>query len=213
MLVYGRHGHLKQLRDLGLRQPDGLILEPALDAGAAILCLIQEDFTAGGQRSQVAHMLIARMGRDIIRNPLPGRCRAFGSLSKLYGGLLNDDKRDIAGRFGIHPGVMGSWLHTLVYVRNICAHHARLWNRELAIAPRLPDKDPCWQTLGAAHPKRLASILFLLNALLTRLPSSEAAAADWRRRVEDLLAMDPGVPRFHESMGLPPDWTRHPLWR
>ncbi len=137
---------------------------------------------------------------------------SFGSLSKLFGGLVNDDKREIAGKFGLHPGVMGSWLHTLVYVRNICAHHARLWNRDLAIAPRLPDKDPRWQTLNPSHSKRLASILFLLNSLMTKLPSGGTAAADWRSRVEALLAADPGVPRFHESMGLPADWTRHPLW-
>ncbi|MDE6380839.1 MAG: Abi family protein, partial [Muribaculaceae bacterium] len=24
---------------------------------------------------------------------------------------------------------MESWLHAIVYVRNICAHHSRLWNR------------------------------------------------------------------------------------
>ena len=33
---------------------------------------------------------------------------SFGSLSKLFGGLVNNDKREIAGRFGLHPGVMGS---------------------------------------------------------------------------------------------------------
>lgn len=137
---------------------------------------------------------------------------SFGSLSKLFGGLVNDDKREIAGKFGLHPGVMGSWLHTLVYVRNICAHHARLWNRELAIAPRLPDKDPNWKTLHPAHSKRLASILFLLNSLMTKLPSGQTAAADWRSRVEALLATDPGIPRFHEAMGLPAGWTKHPLW-
>lgn len=137
---------------------------------------------------------------------------SFGSLSKLFAGLLGDDKREIAGKFSLHHRVLGSWLHTLVYVRNICAHHARLWNRELAIAPKLPDKDLNWQTLNPEHSKRLASVLFLLNSLMSKLPPSQPVVADWRGRVEVLLAADPGVPRFYDSIGLPANWTKHPLW-
>lgn len=138
---------------------------------------------------------------------------SFGLLSKLFSGLLTADKAEIARPFGLHPGVLGSWLHTLVYVRNICAHHARLWNRELAIAPRLPDKDERWQSLHPAHPKRLASVLYLLNSLLTKLPAGRTFVSGWRGRVEALMAQGPDVPRFHESMGLPQDWPAHPLWR
>ncbi|WGT25886.1 Abi family protein [Pseudomonas marginalis] len=35
---------------------------------------------------------------------------------------------------------MQSWLHTLTTIRNMCAHHSRLWNRELGIRPELPRK-------------------------------------------------------------------------
>ncbi|WP_438590204.1 Abi family protein [Duncaniella muris] len=31
------------------------------------------------------------------------------------------------------PKTFNSWLHTINYVRNICAHHARLWNRDFNI--------------------------------------------------------------------------------
>lgn len=34
--------------------------------------------------------------------------------------------------------VMESWLHSIVYVRNICAHHSRLWNRRLSINALVP---------------------------------------------------------------------------
>jgi abortive infection bacteriophage resistance protein len=137
---------------------------------------------------------------------------SFGALSKLFGGLFNADKEAIAKPYGVHPRVLGSWLHTLVYVRNLCAHHARLWNRELAICPGLPRKDARWRTLGPAQAKRPAGVLFLLNELTRRLPQGECLTADWRFKVERLLREDFGVPRFHEAMGLPRDWTRHPLW-
>ena len=135
---------------------------------------------------------------------------SFGSLSKLFSGLPMADKQVIASQYGIKAPVLKSWLHTLVYIRNLCAHHARLWNRELGIAPMLPDKDPRW---NFRHRKRLVSALHLLNWLVSRVPRREAVAADWRRRVETLLEADPGVPRFLEAMGLEVGWEKHALWR
>jgi abortive infection bacteriophage resistance protein len=32
----------------------------------------------------------------------------------------------------------------MTYLRNICAHHSRLWNRELSIRPFIPNKDKRW---------------------------------------------------------------------
>ena len=42
------------------------------------------------------------------------------------------------------PGSFKSWLHNLVYVRNICAHHARLWNRSLGIKPKIMKNISLW---------------------------------------------------------------------
>ena len=43
VLVHRRHRDLEQLGDQRLREPDGLILEAALDARAAVLGLIEDD--------------------------------------------------------------------------------------------------------------------------------------------------------------------------
>ena len=52
----------------------------------------------------------------------------FSELSKICQGLSNiQDIKDIAAYFGIHnENIFCSWLHTINYVRNICAHHSRL---------------------------------------------------------------------------------------
>ncbi len=34
--------------------------------------------------------------------------------------------------FGIDEKILSSWIYTLVYIRNLCAHHSRIWNRTLA---------------------------------------------------------------------------------
>ena len=64
---------------------------------------------------------------------------SFGTMSILYQYLKPGiPKRDVAAVFGVSDTVFASWLHTLVYVRNICAHHARLWNRTLGVRPLMP---------------------------------------------------------------------------
>lgn len=64
------------------------------------------------------------------------------------------DKKIIAEGFDLFAPLLESWLHTLTVIRNICAHHARLWNRELGIKPASPtQKDFCWPSyLDKNHP-------------------------------------------------------------
>ena len=45
----------------------------------------------------------------------------------------------VAARYGLNNGrVFASWLRSLNYLRNVCAHHSRLWNRNIVDQPRLP---------------------------------------------------------------------------
>lgn len=60
----------------------------------------------------------------------------FNHLSRICTGLKQRaDINGIASYFDLPPKTFCSWLHTINYVRNICAHHARLWNRDLNIVP------------------------------------------------------------------------------
>ena len=60
----------------------------------------------------------------------------FNHLSRICTGLKKRaDVNDIASYFALPPQTFCSWLHTMNYIRNICAHHARLWNRDMNIVP------------------------------------------------------------------------------
>ncbi len=60
----------------------------------------------------------------------------FRSLQTIYKNLKSaKDKKSISSRFGLNHQVFESWMDTLVYIRNICAHHTRLWNIILTISP------------------------------------------------------------------------------
>lgn len=63
----------------------------------------------------------------------------FGMLSKFYSGMNTEDCVCVATRFAMpHWHLMRSWLHTLNYVRNVIAHHGRLWNLNLTVSPKSP---------------------------------------------------------------------------
>ena len=61
---------------------------------------------------------------------------SFGQLSHFYKYLQEQDKKEVSKKFELHHKRLGNWLHVLNYVRNICAHHHRLWNNKLSIQPK-----------------------------------------------------------------------------
>lgn len=140
----------------------------------------------------------------------------IGELSHLYKGLKsNSDKKRIADFFGVHHTVFISWLHTLTYIRNICAHHSRLWNRDLAIEPEklLKPKDK-WIGKPFENNKRVFYFLCVLKYMLQRANPGNSM----KDKLEKLFNRYPSVPiRF---LGIPSDgkgnlldWQDEPLWK
>ncbi len=62
---------------------------------------------------------------------------SFGTLSKFYKNMLNVDKKAVAKTFGVGYTYLESWLESISYVRNICAHYGRLYNAKLSKTPML----------------------------------------------------------------------------
>jgi abortive infection bacteriophage resistance protein len=63
----------------------------------------------------------------------------FGTLSTLYSGMRESEQDAISIQYGINNGrIFSAWLRSLNYLRNVCAHHCRLWNRNMVDQPRLP---------------------------------------------------------------------------
>lgn len=70
----------------------------------------------------------------------------ISELSYFYNGLSNNLKKDISVKFApFHYKSLTTFFHRLSIVRNICAHHGRLWNREIATAGYL--KRSGWNNL------------------------------------------------------------------
>lgn len=136
----------------------------------------------------------------------------FGSLSRMYEGMHKKDQREIAHRYGLQRQDYASWLHHLNYVRNLCAHHARLWDRIWSIKPRLPH-GKAWrnQSLLPGN-NRLFMTLLILNAIMKRCPAIETFRQEWKSRIETLLNNPPAAIDPFQKMGLADTWKTHPLW-
>ena len=132
----------------------------------------------------------------------------FGSMFTLFNMSERRVWNAVATRFEVHGTVLRSWLQTLNYIRNICAHHSRLWNRALAIRPVIPDakRDARWHGPRAVSNKRLFSVLTLLRQLL----STVAPESGWRERLFELFDKFPEIPL--RALGIPVDWRSHDLW-
>jgi abortive infection bacteriophage resistance protein len=131
---------------------------------------------------------------------------SLGTLSKLFKGMLSKDQTAVASTWNVHRSVAQSWLHTLSYVRNLCAHHGRLWNRELAIKPVLPKNQPEWSAL---HNGRIYSVLCILRLLTTPNPDGDG----WKQEVVELLTKMEGTPRWQKAMGVPTNWATQVFWK
>ncbi|MCM1367919.1 MAG: Abi family protein [Roseburia sp.] len=62
---------------------------------------------------------------------------SFGTLSKFYKNMKNEDKQEIANLYGVKYTYLESWIEHLTIVRNICAHYGRLYNINLTSRPQL----------------------------------------------------------------------------
>lgn len=136
---------------------------------------------------------------------------SFGAVSKMFGGFRDEFQSSVANRYGFQKGVLESALHHFSYVRNICAHHLRLWDRSWSITPQLPHGDHWKPPLIPDRSKAFVSIL-LVYRILKKCKNCEQFSRDWRRRINELLKTPPACESALLKMGLPEKWFEHPLW-
>lgn len=139
----------------------------------------------------------------------------LGQVCRLYGGLRNDLATEVAAAFSVPTKqLMRSWLASVDYVRNVAAHHARLFNHKLVAAPKRPTATqvPTLAHLGSgAAPKRFG--VYEVLAVLAHLLESVPSEGDWQRRTAALLADFPRIEGIDvRSTGADPAWLSEPLW-
>lgn len=174
---------------------------------AKALTKIHEEFTRSDEE-------FIRSFKNKYSNPFPPgwmtmEISSFGSLSMLYKNLKpGKEKRDVAHYFGLPDSVFETWLHSIVYLRNVCAHHTRLWNRAMSIRPQFP-KNPRkqWLKNTSIANNRSYFILSMISYLLQTVNPNNT----FRIRFKSLLEKYPNVDV--NAMGFPHDWKSELLWK
>ena len=135
----------------------------------------------------------------------------FNHLSRICTELKNrSDKTEIAKYFFLPPDIFCSWLHTINYVRNICAHHARLWNRGLDITPKVLkfSRVRVWISKpDTVETSRIYYFLCMLNYLLQTINPTST----FKQRLKALLEEYSEIVST-DAMGFPHDWVNEKIW-
>lgn len=132
----------------------------------------------------------------------------FGKLARMVRGMKGHDCRRIADMYGLPARLLSALILHLSYVRNLCAHHSRVWDRCWSVRPLLP-RHPDWS--GLDNERLFTTLLFLRH--MTQ--ASPVIATDGKRvcdELTELLGKLPDVVNAHELTGLPENWKQHPVW-
>jgi abortive infection bacteriophage resistance protein len=139
---------------------------------------------------------------------------SMGTLSKLYKNLRNKlpEKATIASELGINStSTLVGWLEAIAVIRNIIAHHSRLWSRTMVKRPGMQLNNPKGKWLGKPlkHGQQnkpypvISCMVYLCNFLF---PSE-----DVKKQITALIKTYPNIPIY--KYGFYNNWQTEPLWK
>ena len=181
-------------------------------------------FRSKGEHREIMRHLTAEVMRsdnDAIRrfyqkytNPLPPcwlalEATSMGTLASLYAAIKPSPLRQrISAHYGVSEKVFVSWLQHLVYIRNMCAHHNRLWNKKLTICALTPDSHR--GHFPEQHPDAPEHV-YLTLCIIKYLQNTVKPTNTFAQRLKALIHNYPIVnPAF---MGFPENWEEDPFWK
>lgn len=132
----------------------------------------------------------------------------WGGLSYLFSFTPPPVRETVAAIFDLSGPQLKSWLRALNVVRNVCAHHARLFNRYYSLTPKLTPRGQ-QTSLDAVSPNRDTTF-----AMLTLLQHLGGRTLGYNPRL-----LPATLTTFPEdsgldlgSVGTPKGWQALPLW-
>jgi abortive infection bacteriophage resistance protein len=138
----------------------------------------------------------------------------FGAMSVLYSGMRKDAQTAVAQLFGVPSfQVMETWLRALNVTRNICAHHSRLWNKPIAVAPKWPSPSDCPDLGHIAHDTHARTRLYGIACICAYLLRTINPNSTWVGRFKSHAASFPqsSIVKIG-SAGFPVDWDKANIW-
>lgn len=138
---------------------------------------------------------------------------SMGCLSKLYKSLNAQlpEKSKIAQEMGFNiHSELSSWLEAITYLRNIIAHHSRLWSRTMVKKPNnLNNPKGLWfsSPLSTVQEKKI----FLMVSALLYMCNQVTPGHHIKDKILKLFLDYPNVPIY--KLGFLNHWEETPIWK
>lgn len=137
----------------------------------------------------------------------------FGELSKWFK-ATKDLKigSEVAKDLGMPSReIFESVVQVISYIRNICAHHGRLWNRKTV--KRIPHIKKFKSDLVIdviANQSQPSNLIYNALVVLTYLMRHQSSETTFPQRLRELVETRTDDQR--RAMGFPDDWRTRPVW-
>ena len=158
------------------------------------------------------HLSITHYKRKYMDPYLPAiwcltEASTFGQVSVIYADLEREYRKEIAKSFNLDESVCVSWFKCLSMLRNICAHHGRLWNASLVV--NKPQKAKLYEE-DLNQNESCYSRLVILRVLIGNIEPNDGYGwiPDLKKFINDrpkVIALD--------AMGIPINWQSRLLWK
>lgn len=139
----------------------------------------------------------------------------FGLLSNFYKLLLPEDQQDIAAFFLVGKySMFESWIASLNYVRNLCAHHSRIFRKSLVVRPGIKHMREISELdhVRYINVQRVGKIYSVLAVIAYIMQSVEPESA-WFTRTVSLFESLENLPTASlADYGFPDDWRSQAIW-
>ncbi|EIM64205.1 abortive infection bacteriophage resistance protein [Desulfobacter postgatei 2ac9] len=133
---------------------------------------------------------------------------SFGQLSLWFKNLkTRSDRNRVAKSYGIDEVILQSFMHHLTFIRNITAHHGRLWNRRMTITMKLPRTPRALSAMLNPKTERYIGNTAIMLGYFLKLISP---GTSWPERMRKLIQDSPGI--RPSAMGFNENWTDLPVW-
>ena len=136
---------------------------------------------------------------------------SFGQLSRWYGDTCRPVRRLVAGAYGIDERILRAVLRHLAPIRNICAHHERLWDREFITRIAAPKRLGGFKDSPGFFNRADNGRLYNALVMVAYLTGVIQGGAGWAEGLKTLMNRYPRIPQGR--MGFPADWQRLDIWR
>lgn len=120
-------------------------------------------------------------------------------------------RKAISAKYQIDNKVLESIMHHLTSLRNICAHHSRLWNRKFTVTLKSPKKpQELVNNFNLNTSQDQERRIYNTLVLLAWFSGIVSPASSWGKKLITLLDSSPNN-LIH--MGFPPDYKNNPIWK